>query len=139
GREPAAKEVASMGGDYTAGWLWLGNRWKRCDCFDSILAFPAPSRRRSAFLRLTFYPNMRMLRLYVYPRSQRTAGTTAGHAGPADPAHADLWTAARAGYRTRHPADVGRRAAGGAWRALSCAPATGRAEVDLCQVGNLRK
>jgi hypothetical protein len=43
---------------------------------------------------LTSYPNAGMLRLYVYPGSQRPPGTLARHPGSADPAHTDLWIAA---------------------------------------------
>ena len=75
---------------------------------------------------LTSYPDERIFGLYVYPRVPRKAGTAAGHTRPADPPHADLWTATRARDRTRHPTNLGRRAARGAWCALSCAAAPGR-------------
>src|SRR5579859_274633 len=87
-------------------------------------------------LRLTSYPSGGMLRLYVYPRRQRPAGTFARDAGPADPAHVDLWIAARPRDCSRDSRNVRRRAAGGTRGALSRAAAAGRARLDFGQVGN---
>src|SRR4029077_15628174 len=72
----------------------------------------------------------------VYPTKHRTTGTTAGYSGPADLAQADLWTTTRARDRTRHPGNVGERAARRAWRSLSRPPAAGRARLDLREVGS---
>src|SRR5215469_18488089 len=44
---------------------------------------------------LTTYPYDPILRLNVYPRSQRTAGTLAGYARPTDFTHFNFWLAAR--------------------------------------------
>jgi hypothetical protein len=49
---------------------------------------------------LISYPNVCILGLDVYPRKWRTARTAPRHAGPVDPAYADLWIAARARDRT---------------------------------------
>src|SRR2546429_5202882 len=85
-------------------------------------------------LGLTSYPSERSVGLNVYPRRARTAGTAARHLGPADLAHADLWSAARPRHRARHPANVRRRAPCGARRALPRAPPAGGARLDLREV-----
>src|SRR5258707_14610587 len=84
---------------------------------------------------LTTYPCSVILRSNVYPRRKRAARTLAGNAGPADPTHTDLWITAWTRDRTCHPADFGRRTFGGTWCPLSRATATGRARLDLCEMG----
>jgi NAD(P)-dependent dehydrogenase (short-subunit alcohol dehydrogenase family) len=88
---------------------------------------------------LTSYPEEQILGLYVYPRCKRTTGIAAGDTGSVDSAHTDLWIAARARDRTRHPGNLGRRAARRAWRALSRTSAVGRARLDLGEVGSFFK
>src|SRR5437016_5979057 len=82
-------------------------------------------------LGLTSYPSERSVGLNVYPRRARTAGTAARHLGPADLAHADLWSAARPRHRARHPANVSRRAPCGARRALPRPPAARGARLAV--------
>ena len=69
GREPSAVEVREPGSAGIAPGIGDGYR---------------------QIVGLTSYPNIPILRSHVYPRSQ---GTAAGHAGPADSAHADFWIA----------------------------------------------
>src|SRR5271170_3377280 len=69
-------------------------------------AGPANSGRTHLF-RLTSYPKALVFGLYAYPRCARTSRIAAGHAGSADPAHADFRRAARPRHRARHPTNVG--------------------------------
>src|SRR5271157_5335515 len=96
-------------------------------------------RRLSTAFWVDILPKVWILGLYVYPKGKRTAGTFARHAGPADPPHADLWPAARAGHWARHSADVRGRTAGRARGPLPRAPTPGRARLDRGRVGDLRE
>src|SRR5438067_8372152 len=71
---------------------------------------------------LTTDPNGSILRSDV-DQGPRTARPAAGHARPADPAHPHLRPRTWTGDRARDPADVQRRAARRARRALSRAAA----------------
>src|SRR5580700_7606904 len=71
-------------------------------------------------------------------KNERTIGIAAGHTGYVNPAHTDLWIAARARDRTLHPGNVGKSAARRAWRSLSRSSAPGRARLDLRKVGGFR-
>src|SRR6267143_2416519 len=95
-----------------------------------------PNLPKPDVFRLTSYPEARIFGLYVYPRYKRTIGIAAGHTGSADLAQVDLWIAARARDRPRHPGNVGKRTARRAWRSLSRASAAGRARLDLGEVGS---
>src|SRR5205809_5675479 len=71
---------------------------------------------------LTSYPYRFKLGSNVYPRANRTVGTLAGNAGPADTPDIDPWFAAWAGDRTCHPANFRPGIASRTRRSLSCAP-----------------
>src|SRR5690348_17444364 len=88
-------------------------------------------------LGLTAYPRGWIVGSNVYPRRQRTTGTATRHAGPAHPAHADFWAAARPGHRARHPTEFGGRTSRRARRSLPCFAAVGGARLDLREMGNV--
>src|SRR6516164_6121022 len=82
---------------------------------------------------------MYILGSYDYPRRKGSAGTLAGDAGLADPPYPDLQSPARAGNRPCHPANVPRRTARRARRALSGASALGIAGLDFRRMGDFQE
>src|SRR5258708_6530635 len=93
--------------------------------------------RGEADYGLTYYPSVRILRSHVYTTGDRPARVVAGHPGPADPAHPDLWTRARPRRRPRHPTDVRPGAPGRTRSALSRAPTARGARLDCREMGRL--